>query len=55
MLPVTKHGQVLGVAVDGQQIGEFERIAALLQALLCLVVPEGLQVAVDLGEAAGQR
>lgn len=52
---VADHREVLVVAVDGDEVGERQRVAAALQALAGLGVPEGLEVPVGLGEAAGER
>lgn len=52
---VVDHGDMVGVAVDLDQVIEGQRVAAGFDPLAGFLVPVGLQAAVGLGEAAGQR
>lgn len=48
------HGDMVGVAVDLDQVIECQRIATGLDAFARLVIPEGLQAAVSLSKAGSQ-
>ncbi len=51
---VADHGQMCLVAVNGEQLRELQWVATLFHSLQRFVIPERLEVAVDLGETAGQ-
>lgn len=51
---VVHHGDMVGVAVDGDQVVEGQRVTAGFDAFAGLLVPIRLQAAVGLGEASRQ-
>ena len=50
---VVDHGDMVGVAVDLDQVIKGQRVAAGFDALARLLIPVGLQASVGLGEACG--
>lgn len=50
-----EHGLVAGMAIDGQQVTKSQWLAPCAQARMGFAIPELIQLAVDLVEAASQR